>query len=321
MDNRGEGFNTAERTSKSVKCKYCSGENTIKHGRRQTKKGPVQIYLCRDCQRVFSRSPLPYMNTRSILVLRGISLYNQGYSLGQASQMLHRTFNERVPRNTLHYWTRNYSDLFTYLRIRKRKEPRLPLLPKVYKKNTFSLHRTKVSMLPKEMEPLSDYIYRAYRGIESGNLSGGILGGNLKKKVTDIHTRREFFKDPPESRIIRIAEENEENDPIRSVLINDDRSLCRNLPLYHNGGKDGRSFGFLDLLQYDENRIICLEYTKSSLDDTDLLRFLIGCGHALSQRGSVGMERIAIGAFNNERKWLVNLPMPMKKVRLQPKNN
>ena len=304
-----------------MRCKYCDGARVIKHGRRKTKKGPVQVYLCRDCDRVFSRSPLPYMNTRSILVLRGISLYNQGYSLGQASQMLNRTFDERVPRNTLHYWTKNYRDVFTYLRIRKKVEPKLPLLPKVYLKHTFSLHRTKVSRLPQNFDSLSDYIYKAYRGIDKSHLQGRSLGSAVGNKCGDMFPKRSWIRDTPESRIITLAEENGESDPIRSVLINDERSLCRNLPLYNKTGGTGGFYGFLDLLQYDGDKFICLVYTKKSLDDLELLKFLIGCGHSLVQRTAIGYEKIRVGAFDNEKMWLLDLPIPLKKLRMQPKDN
>ncbi len=260
------------------------------------------------------------MNARSVLVLRGLSLYNQGYSLGQVSQMLLRTFNERVPRNTIHYWKNNYSDIFTYLRIRKRNEPRLPLMPKVYLKHIFSLHRTKVSSLPEDLGSLSDYIYRAYRGIEQSNLTGEPIGTNIVDRSLELFQKREFKEGPPEARMIRIAEENNESDPLRSILINDDRSLCRNLPLYYNFGKELKTFGFLDLLQFDGEKVICLKYAQGRIDDPMTLRDLIGYGQALSQRANIGMDRIQVGAFDDERIWYVNLPIPMKMVRVQPKN-
>jgi len=34
------------------------------------------------------------------------------------TQILEKVYDEKVPRNTLHYWTRKYQDIFTYLKIR-----------------------------------------------------------------------------------------------------------------------------------------------------------------------------------------------------------
>jgi hypothetical protein len=225
--------------------------------------------------------------------------------------MLNRTFNENVPRNTLHYWTSHYSDIFTYLRIRKRNEPRLPLMPRKYLKHTFSLHRTKVTRLPENMDPLSNFIYKAYKGIDPSNLSGKTMGSETNSISSELLSKREFKEKNPITRIIRIAEENDEPDPIRLVLINDDISLCRNLPLYYLSNTKDCHYGFLDLLQYDDGKIICLAYRRNFISEIETLKFLVESGHSIVQRTGIGFDRVRIGAFDAEKIWYMDLPTSM----------
>lgn len=304
----------------TLNCRYCGNENVIRHGNRKTKNGPRQIYLCRDCDRVFSGGTIPYLNTRSDLVLRGITLYNQGYSLGQCSSMLRTSFDERIPRNTLHYWTKRYSDTFPYLKIREKRGITIPLLPKVYGNTVFSLHRRKIELIPDDMGTLKNYIARASRGIHRRNIGKGALDSFECGRFDSIMDHMDHSKDTVESRILRLALESNEIDPIRFILINDSRSICRNLPLYLI--KNGKEYsGFIDLVQYWNDRIHLISKSLDGLESEQTLKHLIASGLAMLQRTDLKPERIGLGAFDIERKWSLDLDFALKELGLTPKSN
>jgi transposase-like protein len=265
--NKAESFINSDLELKSLNCKYCDRDNIIKHGTRKTKNGPVQIYLCRDCNRVFSTNPIPYMNTRSLLILRGISLYNQGYSLGESSKVLEKAFGEKIPRNTLHYWTKNYNDIFTYLNIRKKREKKFPLLPKIYSNKTYSLHRNKVDSIPDEFSTVVDYLYKAYRGFPKQYIDNPPFSEMTIEDANIYKDNMVFEESPTEIRIIKIAEENNVADPMRSILVNDAISICRNLPLYKINSEQGTYFDHVDLVQYFNHKFTLLIYTKDRTID------------------------------------------------------
>ena len=177
--------------------------------------------------------------------------------------MLERAFNEKVPRNTIHYWAGKYSEIFTYLRIRQRNEKRNPLLPRTYGETIYSMHRNKTNLLPERLKPLSDYLFQVKDGIEDEKMNGKPFVNRKIENVTPYLNRRIFEEDTPEIKIAYLAEENEETDPLRSILINDDITLCRNVPLYKTA-ENGELFSdFTDLLQYKDGKIILLTYLKN----------------------------------------------------------
>lgn len=303
-----------------LNCNYCQGENVIRHGKRSTRNGPVQIYLCRDCGRVFSNNPIPHLNTRSLIILRGSSLYCQGYSLAETSKMLEKAFNEKVPRNTIHYWTKRYGHIYTYLQDREKKEKRSPLLPRVYGKKTFSLHRNKVDRLPEYMGSLVGYLYHCHRGLEKEYLGNSSFMEMRIENVEPYLKRREYHQDTPETKIAALAEMNDETDPVRSILITERTSLCRNLPLYKKNKGQGPFYDHVDLLQYDKGTVTLVTYMKD-LEEIDVMKHLVISGRALIQITHLDPSFITLGAFDTEKKWTLPLPILVKRTLKSPKDN
>ncbi|MEA3558241.1 MAG: hypothetical protein U9R75_03210, partial [Candidatus Thermoplasmatota archaeon] len=109
-----------------MECPKCSSSSIIKHGKRITKNGSRQIYLCRSCNSTFSNNPLKNATEHPELILKAVTFYNLGYSLQESSDMLRQIYGRKVPRNTIHYWTKNYRDLFPYLKVKKEERIKIP---------------------------------------------------------------------------------------------------------------------------------------------------------------------------------------------------
>lgn len=75
-------------------CPYCASQNFVKRGTRQKKQERVQLYLCSDCQRTFTPGAVKGKHYPKAIILDAISLYNLGYSLEKACEIVNKMNNE-----------------------------------------------------------------------------------------------------------------------------------------------------------------------------------------------------------------------------------
>ncbi len=278
----------------------------IRHGRRKTLQGPVQVHLCKDCGKISSDRPIPYLNTRPILVMRGISLYNQGYSLGQCSTMLGQAFKETVPRNTIHYWTKHYRDVFPYLRKRRRDEPRLPLVTRRFNGFSYSYHLRKVMDIGPPLVDLKEHL------LNTGKLPRSerpvfVAGSETFPLEADIIVT----EDPPESRMARLISGSPPNEVYRAALINDASTVCKNLPIVRQNGVNGPEYDPIPLLQVRKKRIRLLAYAPEVPGGEGLVLNLLLKAKALSQSTGVPLTRFEIGWFDANE--MVHYDLSLKK--------
>ncbi len=80
-----------------MRCPDCGEDNnTIKHGIRNTDKGTVQKYFCKNCDTHFSSSKRKYTQYPEHVILFALEMYNLGYK-GITSF----SHSESIPRDTL----------------------------------------------------------------------------------------------------------------------------------------------------------------------------------------------------------------------------
>lgn len=117
----------------SFACPYCSSKNFVRRGFRQKKMEKVQLYICQDCHKTFTKHftkgkhyPLPTM-------FDAICIYNLGYSLEQTCKIINernKNFSPLVKEglgeiekgglnsSTLSNWLTETSDLCHFSRLR-----------------------------------------------------------------------------------------------------------------------------------------------------------------------------------------------------------
>ena len=71
-------------------CPYCAGTNFVKRGTRMKKRERVQLYLCRDCKKTFTPGAVKGKHYPKAIILDAISLYNLGYSLERACEIVNK---------------------------------------------------------------------------------------------------------------------------------------------------------------------------------------------------------------------------------------
>lgn len=297
-----------------VICPRCGSTDTIKHGKRETSKEEVQIYMCKGCDRVFSFTELPYLNNPPPRVLKGISLYNQGYSLKRTSDIMNHVYGEKVPRNTIHHWVHRYGDLFTYTRLRDRNESRRQIAIRDIDDLHIRIHRKKLKMLGDRFQGFSRYARSLLRTsrIKKGESSIRDIWKDDEELLYRTYGEKiEYHSE--ECRLISMmgTDEPEHPDIKRTLIINDAFTVSTNMPISFRSREFGNIYywGVADIVQIRDGWFQVLRYSGEKEDQIRVMTDLLGVGEAFHQRCFIPKEKIRVGAFDRNRMWLVDYPI------------
>ena len=106
-------------SNRDMKCPYCLSQNFVKRGLRQKKREKVQMYLCKDCQKVFTQQITKGKHYPLPAVLQGLSLYHLGYSLEQVCQILKQRDNYNIQPTSISNWIKEFAPLCRFGRMRE----------------------------------------------------------------------------------------------------------------------------------------------------------------------------------------------------------
>jgi len=269
----------------------------VRNGKRKLRSGPVQVYRCRRCGGYFSNRGLKHGSYDARTVLRAISLYNLGYTLGQTKREMGRRFHRRVPLSTIGSWVRRYSGACTYSRLRDRGRELYPPGEIVFSQRLrhqqvygFKVHRAKLDLAPRRPEHrrfsrLREYLLK----IPSERFPHHIFrvsDPNLDQRASeldvDLLEAAKFERHNLANRLaglgLMLARTNRERHPCvqEFMLINDSATVACEVPVYLTN-KDieyfqGNGFtfdfknyrtpitGHIDLLQIRNGLIHILDY-------------------------------------------------------------
>jgi len=91
----------------STKCPYCFSMTSIKHGKRETKKGLIQRYECLNCNKKFSiREESFRMRHDSDLIEKVIKLHKKGYSSREIAKNI-----KEVSHVTITRWIKDFIEI------------------------------------------------------------------------------------------------------------------------------------------------------------------------------------------------------------------
>jgi transposase-like protein len=105
-------------SNRDMKCPYCLSLNFVKKGLRQKKREKVQMYLCKNCQKVFTQQITKGKHYPLPAVLQGLSLYHLGYSLEQVCQILKQKDNYDIQPTSISNWIKEFEPLCRFGRLR-----------------------------------------------------------------------------------------------------------------------------------------------------------------------------------------------------------
>ena len=95
-----------------MKCRFCLSENIVKYGKRLTKKGLIQRYLCKDCKKKFTENNgFIYSRQKPEIIISSLDLYFKGLSLRKVQDHLKMNYNIEISHVTILNWIRGYTKL------------------------------------------------------------------------------------------------------------------------------------------------------------------------------------------------------------------
>lgn len=103
--------------AEGLTCPNCGGHSVVRSGRRKNKAGVRQIWRCGDCWRRFSKLERGDKRTTADVVLRALSLYCEGYSLGETAFIIGHKYGVQRSRSCLCKWLKDFDP--PYLQIRR----------------------------------------------------------------------------------------------------------------------------------------------------------------------------------------------------------
>jgi len=151
------------------KCIYCGSFNTIKRGFRQNRFERLQRFQCKDCGRFFTEKKLGQRSYPSKVIVRALSLYNSGFTLKETAEKINKRFSLSIKPQTVHAWLKDYSNICSFARLRKKALRVLPAGKMVLGKRLehsqqyeFQLHRAKLELLAKELPERKFFALKSY---------------------------------------------------------------------------------------------------------------------------------------------------------------
>lgn len=118
-----EAISAVERPAKNVLdvfCPYCESKNFVRRGTRKNVHQVVQLFLCRnpECGKTFTQSDVKGKKFPLNVIVAGITLYNQGYTLEQCCKALQEKYKISPDIDTLASWYEEYKPLCRFERMR-----------------------------------------------------------------------------------------------------------------------------------------------------------------------------------------------------------
>jgi len=112
-----EGVFRLEEVTEKPRCPYCGSPKAVKNGRRKTKHGFRQRFLCRECGRTFiiDEAFKKIIGDPRIVSL-SLDLYFKGLSLRKVEDHLKQFYGVKVTHVTIYNWIKRYVKLInTYV--------------------------------------------------------------------------------------------------------------------------------------------------------------------------------------------------------------
>lgn len=235
------------------RCLYCSGPRIVRKGKRRKKLQTVQLWYCKDCDKVFTPHAIRGRTYPIQVILDGLNYYAMGHSLEDSATLLQEHYGVTMTPTTLSSWIKEYRPLCPYARLRQagkeRYSPyRIIQSTRLHHQQVYHyrIHRVKLDSLlttPSEnpsgetVPPLADYLVSMVKGCPHRLFQQEERGSSLKSGFdldgVAIRERRNMA-----TRIAQFAAQGamrnrERHDTVQKfMLANDSVTVATEVPVY-----------------------------------------------------------------------------------------
>ena len=298
-----------------MKCSKCNKDkNVIKAGLRDTRKGTIQRFYCKNCDRFFSDTKQPYTQYPLHVILYTLQLYNQGYPIKKAKTLTGRKYSYSPPIQTIYSWVNRYQSILTFLKLRKKYSVDPENLTTTYKFNhqqiyPFTYHNLKLNVTSKQFPQIKRYVNWVERSLPEKMF----LSGPRASQVTiDCPVKLEQKDNiAPELTRLALASQRKNQSAHEAVeqffLINDSSTVCTELPVFLNP-RETNLFnietpltGHIDLIQIRNNMLYIMDYKPNLGNPNHYSSQLIAYKKALHKRTAIPEKYIIPAVFNKHQ--------------------
>lgn len=293
-------------------CPTChTDKSVIKAGLRNSKKGIIQKYYCKDCRRYFNSSKQSYTQYPLHIILYALQCYNIGYPVAQVKTLIGKRYPYSPPTRTIYAWFKQYGTVASFLDIRRRYrlDPQDLLFTHTYHHQQiypFSYHHLKLNIASKHLPQLKRYINWIIRNLQTEIFLSGPRASNQKangqlslvKKKSILTEQAQFALSDPDKKLS--AHEKVQ----RFLLINDLTTICTELPVFLNPLEtttfkiDTPLTGHIDVIQIQNDTVYILDYKPNLRNPVQYTGQLMAYKEALYQRTRIPYAQIKTAVFN-----------------------
>lgn len=303
-------------------CPECdSPDNVIRSGFRNNKSGPVRLYLCKPCDRRFTRRTFPHTSYSPKLILSALTHYNLGHTLAATNKEMRRRYKRDIPVSTIHGWVRRYAADLPFLKLRKRfiLEPEEIIRSEKFhhvQVYYFRYHTLKLNIAAKRYPGLKKYIYSISGGMNDSLFEDGFRCSAPPETYSDTSP-------PPEvchittnaaTRMTELALElartnKERHEKVENFfLVNDTATVATEVPVYIlpeeldavNLPTEKVITGHIDIVQVRGNKVYVMDYKPGARNERRAYLQLLLYALALGARTNIELKNMVCAYFDHD---------------------
>ena len=292
-----------------MRCPECGSKNVIKKGKRKTRYGIKQRYLCKDCNRRFTDNAIRHKIYSPRVIYNAINYYDMGDNIREVSKRINKTFKIKTSKSIVHTWIHEFQDLCPISTVRDSfSEYESVAFTKSFEHENldyeFMYHQYKLDNLARDKFPgLFRYVKRFEKGcpdvfFEVGErCSKPIFEVKVTaKKKTNLACRMAGFA-------VQAAKNNYERHKMVEtfMLINDKATVACEIPVwYWEKNVDNGVTGHIDVLQVRNDKVYILDYKPGAGKDKKAAGQLYHYALALSFRTRIPLKQFRCAWFDQE---------------------
>jgi len=296
-----------------MRCPDCSSnDSVIKAGLRNTSKGKVQKYYCKDCQTYFSDAKRPKTQYPEHVILYTLEQYNKGYPVSEAKKLTGKRYQYSPPRSTIYTWIKRYRDTLTFLKLRKKYNVHPDELTTThnYKHQQvypFTYHHLKLNIHSKQRPELRRYINWLERSLDRQMFLSGPRCSSLNIDHNTKPKQKQNIVPELTQLALNSQPKNSNKTPHETVqdffLINDSTTVATELPVFISPKETSHNLdepitGHIDLIQIRFKNIFILDYKPNLNRPERHASQLHLYKKAIQHRTSIPEQNIHTAAFN-----------------------
>ena len=293
-------------------CPDCNNSaHVIKAGLRNTKKGVIQRYFCKQCRCYFSDTSQPYTHYPLHVILFALEQYNRGYPIKEVKKRTGRTYRYSPPVPTIYSWLDKYKDTLTFIRTRKRYtiDPETVISTQRFHHQQvypFSYHTLKLNLISKQLPQLRRYINWVERSLPTTIFLSGPRASAVQMKNNRQPKKCRNIVPTLTTLALTSCKKNADAHDIveRFFLVHDATTICTELPVFLNPDEvdflnlDAPLTGHIDIVQVRYKKMYILDYKPNLRHPEQYMSQLMVYKKALHKRTSMPEKDIISAVFN-----------------------